>query len=350
MLKQRNGWHWGLIVGIFIFATSCAWAGDLNTEPLEVRLWLAMSRAVSSTDAIGREASVAYRSASSDNPAATDTRDVEPVNAKAFFCAGTHNIIFTDGAWIAAADMNGFMRSSNAGTVGLGYVYIGLPDGPTRQGFDDDFHINEFRFKYGRQVRPDGYVGVGLKVSDLKLDYGDLFQGVPRKTQDHSIAGSFTLGGLWRPNPDWTVGVLVEAGWIHSDIEGIVHLPGPVDAPFQFDLMTHTVNVKGGLGWRVSSLLAIYSDVQYFLVDNSMSTVDTVRFYFGGDIRLARWIYLMAGSSVDTRAQASASAGASIKLSKPSLLKLTYQYNPLPEIRPEFGTGHLISATVVFNF
>ena len=97
-------------------------------------------------------------------------------------------------------------------------------------------------------------------------------------------------------------------------------------------------------------MLAIYSDVQYFLVDNSMSTVDIVRFYFGGDVRLARWISLMAGGSVDTRAQASASVGVSITMSKPSLLKVTYQYNPLPEIRQEFGTGNLISASVVFNF
>jgi hypothetical protein len=350
MLKQRSVWYFAWTVSAIIFATSCAWADDLNTEPFEVRLWLAMSRAVSSTDAIGREASVAYRSASSDNPAAADTREVEPANTKAFLCAGTHHIMFTDGAWIAAADANGFIRMKNAGTVGLGYVYIGLHDGPTRQGFDDDFYINEFRFKYGRQIRPDAYVGVGMKLSDLKLNYGELFQGMPRNTQDHSIAGSFTLGGLWRPNQDWTIGVLAEAGWIHSDIEGMVRLPGPFDAPFQFDLMTHTVNIKGGIGWRVSPLLDIYSDVQYFLVDNSMSTVDIVRFYFGGDFRLARWISLMAGSSVDSRAQASTSVGASIKMSKSSLLKVTYQYNPLPEIRQEFGTGNLISASVVFNF
>jgi len=358
MLKQRQGWRFALAVGVCILVASRCWADDLSSEPLEVRLWLAMSRAVSSTDAIGREASVAYRSPSSDNPAATDVRGVEPVNERGFFCAGTHHIVFSDGAWIAAGDVNGFIRLNNAGTVSLGYIHIGLPDGMTLQGFNDDLRSNDFLFKYGRQIHPDIYVGVGFRVSDLKLDYGDLFMGAPRSTQDHSVSGSFTLGGLWRPSPNWTIGALAGAGWIRSDIGGVVHLPGgpvPFSAPFQLDLTTRTVNAKTGFGWRAVPALTLYVDAQYFRLDNSMTSADTGRFYFGGDIRLSRRASLMAGSSVDTRTHVSASSGLSINLMKPgmlrsTLLKLSYQYNPLPEIRQEFGTGNLVSATMVFSF
>jgi hypothetical protein len=381
MAKKLRGWHLGLAAVICIVSTSRSWADDLSTEPFEVRLWLAMSRAISSTDAIGREASVAYRSASSDNPAAVDVRRVEPVSARGFFCAGTHHIMFADGAWIAAEDVNGFIRFNTAGTISMGYIHIALPEGQTRQGFEDDLGSHEFIFKYGRQIHPKMYVGAGIRVSDMNLDYGDLFQGAPRNTHDHSISGSFTLGSLWQPKPNWTIGVLAGAGWIGSDIEGVVHLPGfmgtlagaggigsdnggavylpgifgPINVPFQFDLTTRTVNVKTGFGWRATPVLTVYSDVQYFRLDNSMSSEEVGRFYFGGDVHVSRSVTLMAGGSVDTNLHASVSSGIGINLMKPgrlkpTLLKLSYQYNPLPEIQQEFGKGNLVSATMVFSF
>jgi hypothetical protein len=358
MAKKLHNWHLGLLIGICIFAAGRSWAGELSTEPFEVRLWLAMSRAISSTDAIGREASVAYRSASSDNPAAADVRRVEPVRDRGFFCAGMHNIVFTDGAWISAQDINGFIRFSKAGTISTGYIHIALPQGQTRQGFEDDLRSHEFVFKYGRQISPSMHVGAGFRMSDMNLDYGDLFQGAPRSTHDHSISGSFTLGSLWQPNPNWTIGVMAGAGWIGSDIGGAVHLPGfagPVNIPFQLDLTTRTVNVKTGFGWRATPSLDFYSDVQYFRLDNSMSAEGVGRLYFGGDVHVSRGVSFMAGGSMDTNSHASVGSGVSINMMKPgvlkpTLLKLTYQYNPLPEIWQEFGTGHLLSATMVFSF
>jgi hypothetical protein len=349
MLRQWHSRNLGLALGVWILAANPCWSGDLSTQPFEVRLWSAMSRSISSTDAIGRQASVAYLSASSDNPAGTDLRDVKGENAKRFFCAGTHHIVFSDGAWIAAADVNGFFRLNNAGTLLLGYNHIGLLDGQTRQGFEDDLSNNEFAVKYGRKINSEGYVGVGVRVRDMELNYGDLFLGAPRNTHDDSIAASFTLGGMWRPNRDLTLGMLTEFGWIGSDIEGQAHMPG-FDAPFRLDLTTQTVNVKTGLGWKILPMVAIYADGQYFHIGNSMTTVDIGRFYFGGDIRVAHGVSLMAGGSVDNMAQTSVSAGISITMSKPSLLKVTYQHNPLPELHQEFGTGNLVSASVVFSF
>jgi hypothetical protein len=349
MPRHWHGCNFGLIVGILILAPNPAWADDLSTQPFEVRLWAAMSRSVSSTDAIGRQASVAYLSASSDNPSGIDVRDAEGENVDRFICAGTHHVLFSNGAWIAAGDANGLMRMKK-GSVLFGYNHIELADGETQQGFDDDFRTNEFVIKYGRQIQTKAYIGVGFRVREMKLDYGDLYLGAPRNTQNDSIGGSFTLGGVWRPNRNWTLGVLTEAGWIHSDIQGNVHLPGPVNIPFQLDLMTKTVNVKTGLAWKILPVLTIYGDGQYYHLGNSMTTVDLGRFYFGGDIRIGHGIYLMAGGSVDTMEQVSESVGISIAMSKPRLIKVTYQHNPLPEIRQEFGTGHLVSASVVFSF
>jgi len=349
MIGRSHGWIFWLAVGFWIFASNAGWAEDLSTQPFEVRLWSAMSRSISSTDAIGRQASVAYLSASSDNPAGTDLRDVRGEDTKRFFCAGTHHVVFDDGAWIAAADANGFFRLDSAGTLLLGYNHIGLVDGQTRQGFEDDLSYNEFAVKYGRRIHPKGYVGIGFRLRDMSMEYGDLYLGAPRDTNNDSIAGSFTLGGMWRPNWDLTLGILTEVGWIGSDVEGQVHLPG-FDVPFQLDLTTQTVNAKMGLGWKIVPMIAVYADGQYFHLGNSMTTVDIGRFYFGGDIRLAQGISIMAGGSVDSMAHTSVSAGLSISMSKPSLLKVTYQHNPLPEIRQEFGTGHLVSASVVFSF
>ncbi len=345
----------GLIAGACMIPTNPARAGDLNSEPFEIRLWIAMSRAVNSTDAIGREASAAYPSASSDNPAAADLRDFEPAGSRGFFCAGMHHITFSDGAWMIAEDVNGFLRFNTKGTLSMGYVHIGTQNGRTKQGFEDDVSNHEFLFKYARPVSPNLYLGVGFIMNNMNLEYGELFQGVPRNTHDHSISGSFTLGSIWQPTPKWTVGVLAGAGWTGSEVDGVVHLPGPMDVPFQSDLTTRSLNFKTGFGWRATQGLAVYSDAQYFRLDNSMTMQDVGRFYLGADFYLSRRISLIAGSSVDTNAHASASAGLGIEMMKPGTLtptrfKLTYQYNPLPEIGQEFGTGHLVSATMVFSF
>ena len=355
MAKKLRVWHLMLLLSLYIFSTNVSRAGDLSTEPFEIRLWLAMSRAVNSTDAIGREASAAYRSASSDNPAAADLRRVEPVNPRGFFCAGTHQIVFTDGAWMSAEDVNGFLRFNTSGTMAMGYVHIASQNGQTQQGFEDDISSHEFLFKYGRQISPGMYVGAGFILNDMNFDYSELFQGVPRSTRDHSISGSFTIGSLWQPKPNWTIGMLVGAGWTGSDIDGVVHLPGPFNVPFQADLTTRSVNLKAGFGWRAMRVLALYSDAQYFRLDNSMAAEGVGRFYFGADVFVSGRISLMAGSSVDTNAHATASSGLSINMMKPgtlrpTLFKVSYQYNPLPEIEQEFGKGHLISATMVFSF
>jgi hypothetical protein len=149
--------------------------------------------------------------------------------------------------------------------------------------------------------------------------------------------------------------MLVGAGWTGSDIEGAVHAPGPVDVPFRTNIKTRTMNFKTGFRWRIAPSFRVYSDAQYFRVDNSMSAEDAGRFYFGADVDLSRRIILMAGSSVDTNGHTTGSSGFGINMMKPgtlkpTLFKLTYQYNPLPELSQEFGTGHLVSATMVFSF
>lgn len=350
MLKLWNGSCLLVVFSICLFIVNPLWADEYSSQPFELRLWAAMSRSISSTDAIGRQASAAYPSGSSDNPAGVDVRDFELVSTRAYICAGTHHVIFSNGAWIAAGDVNGFFHFNNTGTISFGYIHIALPEGQTRQGFNNDLRDNEFLMKYGRKIHGKGYVGLSFRVRDMKLESGDLSQGVPRRTRNDSVGGSFTVGGLWRPKSDWTLGTLIEIGWIGSDLEGEVHLPNDTDVPFQLDLTTHTMNVKAGFGWKMSSKLTVYGDGQYFHLGNSMNTTDIGRFYFGGNIHLAQKVSLMAGGSLDTMRKGSASMGVGISMSARSLFKLTYQYNPLPDISYEFGTGHIVSSTVVFGF
>ncbi len=350
MQRKRLSRKFGLASCLCLFIAPYCIAGDFDAQPLEVRLWTAMSRSVTSTDAIGRQASVAFLSASSDNPAGIDVRDAEGEDVVRLICAGTHHVVFSNGAWIAAGDANGLIRRKKAGSVLLGYNHIALADGQTRQGFNDDLRNSEFVLKYGHRIDEDAYIGIGFRVRDMRLNYGDRYLGAPRYSRNDSIAGSFTLGGLWRPDEKWTLGVLSEAGWIHSDINGAIQLPGPMNVPFKVDLMTKTLNIKAGMAWKMLPALTVYSDGQFYHLGNSLTDVQVGRFYFGGDLRVARGILVIAGGSVDTLSQVSESVGISIALSKPRLIKLTYQHNPLPEIRQEFGRGNLLSATMVFGF
>jgi hypothetical protein len=259
-------------------------------------------------------------------------------------------VVFGNGAWIAAGDANALIRRQKSGSMLMGYSHIALADGQTRQGFNDDLRNSDFVFKYGQQVQPNTYIGIGFRVRDMMLDYGDLYLSLPRRTRNESIAGSFTLGGLWHANQKLTLGVMSETGWIHSDIKGALQLPVSASVPFKMDLTTQTLNVKAGMRWKLRPALTVYGDGQFYHLGNSLTGIQVGRFYFGGDLRVAPGILLIGGASVDTLSQVSESAGISIALSKPRLIKVTYQRNPLPEIRQEFGSGNLLSATMVFGF
>ncbi len=349
MSRLRTGFHCSVALSIGFLAGPLP-AGDFDDQPFEIRLWSAMSRSISSTDAIGRQASVAYPSGSSDNPAGSDVRDFELLNTRVYACAGTHHVLFSEGAWIAAGDVNGFLRLGGGGTLAFGYLRISTLEGRTRQGFNDVFRNNEYGIRYGRKVHAKGYIGVSIRFRDMDLEYDDTFQDLPRRTRNHSFGGSVSVGGMWRPNSKWTFGSVLDAGWIDSDVQGAVSLPGGGDLPFQLEITTRSVQVKTGLGWAIAPAVTCYVDGQYFHIGNRMYAIDLGRFYWGGDIRLSRMFSLMAGASLDTLAQASASTGIGISLSPGNKIKMTYQYNPLPDVDHEFGKGHIVSATVVVGF
>ena len=60
------------------------------------------------------------------------------------------------------------------------------------------------------------------------------------------------------------------------------------------------------------------------------------------DHRLLEWLWVRASAFVDGRGNASGTCGLGAYLSRRCSLDLGCQYDPLPELQPEFGRSHVL--------
>jgi hypothetical protein len=352
--RRRFGGAICIVALLWFLPAAAVRAGDWHEEPFDIRLWLALSRAVNTTDVIAREASVAYPSGSADNPAGLDWVGDCTNDPGDSIGGGFHNALFSSGAWIGAFDVHGFVRPENLGSFALGYVHLDLFDGATRQGTDDVMRNDQLTFTWSKRLDDQWSIGTALGLNLLTTGYDDTFLGFPRHTADDSIGEDVALGVRWQPDAQWMFGLTGTAGWTGSSIEGTVHLPpppfGPGDVRFSDDVVTRMTQVKAGAGWYPWQPLGLFLDAQYLHFDNHATSIDVGRFYFGAEYTLAPSWRLLAGTSLDLDAEPTASAGVIYCGGKRFTLRLAYQFNFAPELRHEFGYGHLVSLTATLRF
>jgi len=106
------------------------------------------------------------------------------------------------------------------------------------------------------------------------------------------------------------------------------------------------VVVRPGVSYEYADYSTVFLDYQFGFFDNDLGGhFYNHRFSTGVDHRLLEWLFVRAGASVDVRGNAGVTCGVGIHLSRHCGLDVGYQYDVLPELRPEFGRAHVVQIT-----
>lgn len=162
--------------------------------------------------------------------------------------------------------------------------------------------------------------------------------------------GPQSCGGiLWQPAPRWLVGLVGEFGYAPTETNfttptllGLVRTR--VDDPMR------QVVIRPGISyeWMPNALLQF--DYQYARFWNDTGELELHRFSAGGDLPLARFLFVRAGAVVDDRGNFGWTAGLGFYPRKGLTFDFAYQNDNFPEIQREFGHSRTLNASVSFQF
>ena len=128
-------------------------------------------------------------------------------------------------------------------------------------------------------------------------------------------------------------------------------LPIPRTVQVAYDDGTqHQFVLRPGVSYEFAKLSSVYADYQFGAFFNPRDQLIDQRFSAGVEYRLLENLLMRAGPSMDVRGNVGFSCGASVFLSEWASVEVGYQYNMLPELRPEFGRSQTIQAALALRF
>ncbi len=338
-----------LCIGTVIWPSArVARGGDFTDEPIGARITLAKDRIQVFTDTIARQASVAYPLASATNPAADDFVRTKPADYTGYGLLITSEVFFNNGTTITGGGGIGSVRLPEAGTLSAAYVRFDSHDGQSRQGDDYVLRSNEFFLGYSHRLKEFLAVGVEVQLTDSTLKIGDTFLGFERDTESDTFGVGLDLGVLVALHETFTVGVQGGIKWDRTKTDGQVMLPAPV--PIRLKDTTEISEVKLGVGWRPKPSLGIYVDLQHVHLEDDLGTTELGRMFVGTEAIISPTQALRFGGVFDTLGEAGVSAGLGYYGIEGVSVEFAYAYNTFPEVRKEFGRGHIVSFSVIWLF
>jgi hypothetical protein len=177
---------------------------------------------------------------------------------------------------------------------------------------------------------------------------------VPVAVDSDASAESYRwrFGGLYQPAEKWLLGMIAEYGFApyrSHNIAQVVGLPVPAtivdDQGFQQQFV-----LRPGVSYEYAPLSSVYADYQYGNFFNQRDSLVDHRFSVGVEHRLLEFLLVRGGPSMDARGNVGLSAGFSLLLGPNVSAEFGYQYNMMPELRPEFGKAQTLQGVLSFRF
>lgn len=350
-----------VLPGALFLVAAPGFAGGFDDEPMVLRLSLSLDRSSNYSDTAGRQASVAFPGASSDNPAGGDWQPRDPGRPAASL-TGIH-LFSESGARVTAAAGTVNTRLRDAGTVSVAYARTETGDGEIRGGLSVDLRSNEFFASYSYRYRPGVSLGATVRATDSVLEeafFAPALGGLTLEAETESKMLDATFGLLAEPRRGWFVGATAGVGRAEADATVRNRVPLPVlpagavlPAGTRLDRFDDTLRSFGarvGIGYSAHAVYGVYLDAQYLTIESDRAgSADIARLQAGVDFRLSDALVLRSGIGVDSENEVTLSAGASFG-SGPLVAIVAWQYNSQPELRREFGRFELVSASLSYRF
>ncbi len=210
-----------------------------------------------------------------------------------------------------------------------------------RQQLTFDYRVDTFQLTWGKRLGDFG-VGANFNFSQAEVVYK---MGQMRVSESHAESYRFRLGGLYQPAEKWLTGLVFEYGFAPFRAKQLDLRQFP-PAWVKSTGVPQQVVVRPGVSYEYADYSTVFLDYQFGFFDNDLGGhFYNHRFSTGVDHRLLEWLFVRAGASVDVRGNAGVTCGVGIHLSRHCGLDVGYQYDVLPELRPEFGRAHVVQIT-----
>jgi hypothetical protein len=227
-------------------------------------------------------------------------------------------------------------------------------------GLSFDYQVDTAQFQWGKRY---GNWGWGAMFNFARTQIGrdgTTIQNIPGigpmpvGVVSDSSAESYRwrVGGLYEPADKWLLGMIFEYGFIPYRSRSVATLPVPFVPPtvtYQEGIQQQFV-LRPGVSYEYAPLSSVYCDYQYGNFFNSRDSLVDQRFSAGIEHRLLEFLLVRLGPSMDVRGNVGLSTGASLLLGPNISAEFGYQYNMLPELRPEFGRSQTFQGILSFRF
>ena len=230
-----------------------------------------------------------------------------------------------------------------------------------RLGLDFDYNVDTFQLQWGKRFG-DFAVGATFNFSEASILQDGLVLApvpgvglVPTFVRSHGEAESyrFRFGGLYQPAEKWLVGAVVEYGFAPWRSRTMTTIPVP---PAAITMSNHDSGTqqqflfRPGVSYEYAERSTVYADYAVGAYIHQDGQLKSHRFSVGIDHQLLPFLFVRATGSMDVRGNAGLTCGLTAFFAEWGSIELGYQYNMLPELRPEFGRAQTIQAALSFRF
>ncbi len=295
------------------------------------------AQAASEWSSSGNPASVAW-----PKPATTPKfrTSLSPQFSAVGFGSGNHLYVTAQAATIDAGKWGSFLPA---------VAQVTSNHEQMRNGVGFRFDAQYYQLQWAKLVAPKWTVGA---IANVTSSYTRFDVGGFRVGRSRSEAYDLRLGLVHQVLPKLRVGVVIDYGVTPSRTTAVVFNPATFVPETQRTTDTsHQVLLRTGLVWRYADGCDFYLDYQGGVFTDSTGTLQVHRFPIGIEHSLIKNIlFLRAGTLIDTRGNIALTGGLGLSLSESASLDAAYQYDMLPEIRPEFGPAQTFVLSMAVGF
>jgi len=333
---------------LVILIPSFAFAGGDYDEPFSLRLPPAFVR-FTEVSTMGGE-TAANRFSSAINPAALDWVDL-PCEHGVVIAPYYSLILFDQGTKIHITGESLTLDMGKWGVVQPTVSQVRSNRAANRQGLFFDYDVDSAQVQWGKRF-DNWAIGMNFNFAKAQVIYTGQAGPASIRAVGNAESYRFRLGGLYQPAEKWLAGLVLEYGCqpYRSVTRTTIPLLPPMVQTSHDDGTQQQYIIRPAVSYEYAPLSTVFLDYQYGVYWNHDRRLRDGRVTVGVDHQVLQWLFVRTGVGLDNRGNASWTAGASLHFSKWGSFDIGYQYDPLPELRREFGRSHVLQATLGVRF
>jgi hypothetical protein len=315
---------------------------DYSDEDFGTRLASAFVRFMQ-VSAMGGE-TAANRWSSAINPAAADWTPL-PSEVGVVVAPYYSHVRFAEGINLNIFGEPLQWETRVVGTLQPSVAQVRSNDGEDDNDLSFDYETDNYQLVWAKRFED---FALGMNVSHARTELKRETMGI--RVQDTSTSTyRYRAGALYEVVPDLLAGLVFEYGLNDSDTDVVQPTPLGLFQAKVRDTQRQRI-LRGALSYEYEQYCTVSLDYQWARYSARDRRLVTRRVTAGVQHRVLEFLFLRLGGGMDSRGNATGSFGLSAHFSTWGTLEAGYHYNPLAEMRSDFGRSHIFQVVLSFRF